>query len=292
MSGASSFVVGFPPPPPLLLRYFLVAPNTFAPSGPVTLMAFVRSPSGASTSNSTFSPCILFKKVRSLQASSGLNLKRTSRKLRNPSAFKCDWCTKISSLPSSGTMNPNPLDALNHLTVRVRFWWSEKREREREAFDDDDEFTTKRRPDNRFQKQKKVIKQFEREYKKRSRATFFRTHQRQFFSTSISNRRNLSPGVSFVIVLLSETDGEMCARDVSTNVGYFFYFLVENSSQANQFTPKNFFFSRKVKMARSGSLGSRICPRSRFTFFFFFLCFFFVVLFAFCFFSFNWICFK
>ena len=61
VSGASSFVVGFPPPPPLALRYFLVAPNTFAPSGPVTLMAFVRSPSGASTSNSTFSPFI-FKK--------------------------------------------------------------------------------------------------------------------------------------------------------------------------------------------------------------------------------------
>ena len=72
VSGASSFIVGFSSPP-LVLRYFLLAPNTFAPSGPVTLMAFVRSPSGASTSNSTFSPCILFKKVRSLQASSGLN---------------------------------------------------------------------------------------------------------------------------------------------------------------------------------------------------------------------------
>lgn len=131
-------------------------------------------------------------------------------------------------------MNPNPLDALNHLTVRVRFWWSEKREREREAFDDDDdEFTTKRRPDNRFQKQKKVIKQFEREYKKRSRATFFRTHQRQFFSTSISNRRNLSPGVSFVIVLLSETDGEMCARDdVSTNAVTFYFLFAKSKNGA------------------------------------------------------------
>ena len=170
-------------------------------------------------------------------------------------------------------MNPNPLDALNHLTVRVRFWWSEKREREREAFDDDDdEFTTKRRPDNRFQKQKKVIiKQFEREYKKRSRATFFRTHQRQFFSTSISNRRNLSPGVSFVIVLLSETDGEMCAtfREMAVTFILILYFTFSVDTQANQFTPKNFFFSRKVKMARSGSLlGSRICPRSRFTLFF------------------------
>ena len=103
-----------------------------------------------------------------------------------------------------------------------------RREREREAFDDDDdEFTTKRRPDNRFQKQKKVIiKQFEREYKKRSRATFFRTHQRQFFSTSISNRRNLSPGVSFVIVLLSETDGEMCAtfREMAVTFILLLYF--------------------------------------------------------------------
>ena len=78
-----------------------------------------------------------------------------------------------------------------------------------------------------FQKQKKVIiKQFEREYKKRSRATFFRTHQRQFFSTSISNRRNLSPGVSFVIVLLSETDGEMCAtfREMAVTFILLLYF--------------------------------------------------------------------
>ena len=151
-------------------------------------------------------------------------------------------------------MNPNPLDALNHLTVRVRFWWSEKREREREAFDDDDdEFTTKRRPDNRFQKQKKVIiKQFEREYKKRSRATFFRTHQRQFFSTSISNRRNLSPGVSFVIVFLSETDGEVCARDVSINVGYaivvyftFFTFWSKTLLRQTNLHQKISFFREK-----------------------------------------------
>ena len=152
-----------------------------------------------------------------------------------------------------------------------------EREREREAFDDDDddEFTTKNETStgfNPFQKQKKVIiKQFEREYKKRSRATFFRTHQRQFFSTSISNRRNLSPGVSFVIVLLSETDGEMCAtfREMAITFILILYFTFSVDTQANQFTPKNFFFSRKVKMARSGSLlGSRICPRSRFTLFF------------------------
>ena len=73
VSGASSFIVGFSPPP-LVLRYFLLAPNTFAPSGPVTLMAFDRSPSGASTSNSTFSPFI-FKKVKSLQACLSLNNK-------------------------------------------------------------------------------------------------------------------------------------------------------------------------------------------------------------------------
>ncbi len=177
-------------------------------------------------------------------------------------------------------MNPNPLDALNHLTVRVRFWWSEKRERERERgirwwWRWWVHFTTKNETSagfNPFQKQKKVIiKQFEREYKKRSRATFFRTHQRQFFSTSISNRRNLSPGVSFVIVLLSETDGEMCAtfREMAVTFILILYFTFSVDTQANQFTPKNFFFSRKVKMARSGSLlGSRICPRSRFTLFF------------------------
>uniref|UniRef100_A0A8R7UQU4 Uncharacterized protein n=1 Tax=Triticum urartu TaxID=4572 RepID=A0A8R7UQU4_TRIUA len=28
-----------------------------------------------------------------------------------------DWCTKRSSLPSSGEMKPNPLVSLNHLTV-------------------------------------------------------------------------------------------------------------------------------------------------------------------------------
>ena len=194
-------------------------------------------------------------------------------------------------------MNPNPLDALNHLTVRVRFWWSEKREREREAFDDDDddEFTTKRRPDNRFQKQKKVIiKQFEREYKKRSRATFFRTHQRQFFSTSISNRRNLSPGVSFVIVLLSETDGEMCATFREMAVTFilllYFTFSVDSGTQANQFKSKNGAFWVVI-------MGSRICPnRSRFTLFFYSFFFAFFLLFAFCFLLFflriNWIRFK
>lgn len=149
-------------------------------------------------------------------------------------------------------MNPNPLDALNHLTVRVRFWWSEKRERERERgirwwWRWWVHFTTKNETSagfNPFQKQKKVIiKQFEREYKKRSRATFFRTHQRQFFSTSISNRRNLSPGVSFVIVLLSETDGEMCATFREMAVTFilllYFTFSVDSGTQANQFKSKN-----------------------------------------------------
>lgn len=147
-------------------------------------------------------------------------------------------------------MNPNPLDALNHLTVRVRFWWSEKRERERERgirwwWRWWVHFTTKNETSagfNPFQKQKKVIiKQFEREYKKRSRATFFRTHQRQFFSTSISNRRNLSPGVSFVIVLLSETDGEMCAtfREMAVTFILLLYFTFSVDTQANQFKSKN-----------------------------------------------------
>ena len=174
-----------------------------------------------------------------------------------------------------------------------------EREREREAFDDDDdEFTTKNETSagfNPFQKQKKVIiKQFEREYKKRSRATFFRTHQRQFFSTSISNRRNLSPGVSFVIVLLSETDGEMCAtfREMAVTFILLLYFTFSVTQALRQ-------INLKVKMARSGSLflGSRICPnRSRFTLFFYSFFFAFFLLFAFCFLLFflriNWIRFK
>ena len=52
--GASS-PSGPPLPPPLCLRYSRFEPNTFDPSGPVTLIAFVFSPSVASTSYSTFS---------------------------------------------------------------------------------------------------------------------------------------------------------------------------------------------------------------------------------------------
>ena len=135
--------------------------------------------------------------------------------------------------PVVGDDEPEPFGRVEPFNCACAFLVvGEKRERER-AFDDDDddEFTsqpkTKRRPIYPFQKQKKVIiKQFEREYKKRSRATFFRTHQRQFFSTSISNRRNLSPGVSFVIVLLSETDGEMCAtfREMAVTFILLLYF--------------------------------------------------------------------
>ena len=56
--GASS-PSGPPLPPPLCLRYSRFEPNTFDPSGPVTLIAFVFSPSVASTSYSTFSLCIV-----------------------------------------------------------------------------------------------------------------------------------------------------------------------------------------------------------------------------------------
>ena len=62
---------------------------------------------------------------------------RTSRKLRNPSAFKCDWWTKISSLPSSGMINPNPLLALNHLTVF--YFILESRERDRDGREKEDD---------------------------------------------------------------------------------------------------------------------------------------------------------
>jgi len=113
--GASS-PSGPPLPPPLCLRYSRFEPNTFDPSGPVTLIAFVFSPSVASTSYSTFS---------------------LSRKLRNPSAFKCDWWTKISSLPSSGMINPNPLLALNHLTVF--YFILESRERDRDGREKEDD---------------------------------------------------------------------------------------------------------------------------------------------------------
>lgn len=59
--GASSPFGGPSPPlpPPLCLRYSRFEPNTFDPSGPVTLIAFVFSPSVASTSYSTFSLCIV-----------------------------------------------------------------------------------------------------------------------------------------------------------------------------------------------------------------------------------------
>ena len=43
----------------------------------------------------------------------------TSRSERNPSALSAVWCTKISSEPSSGMMNPNPFTALNHFTYDV-----------------------------------------------------------------------------------------------------------------------------------------------------------------------------
>lgn len=152
--------------------------------------------------------------------------------------------------PVVGDDEPEPFGRVEPFNCACAFLVvGEKREREREAFDDDDddEFTTKNETSagfNPFQKQKKVIiKQFEREYKKRSRATFFRTHQRQFFSTSISNRRNLSPGVSFVIVLLSETDGEMCATFREMAVTFilllYFTFSVDSGTQANQFKSKN-----------------------------------------------------
>ena len=75
-----------------------------------------------------FSPLICWEKK---------SVSRTSRKLRNPSAFKCDWWTKISSLPSSGMINPNPLLALNHLTVFVSFCRRAK-ERQRRGREKDD----------------------------------------------------------------------------------------------------------------------------------------------------------
>jgi len=46
--------------------------------------------------------------------------RRTSLRLRKPSAWMAVWCTKISSLPSSGVMNPKPFCVLNHLTCRPR----------------------------------------------------------------------------------------------------------------------------------------------------------------------------
>lgn len=65
--GASSPPSGLSPPlpPPLCLRYSRFEPNTFDPSGPVTLIAFVFSPSVASTSYSTFS---LYSCIRLMRA--------------------------------------------------------------------------------------------------------------------------------------------------------------------------------------------------------------------------------
>ena len=213
--GASS-PSGPPLPPPLCLRYSRFEPNTFDPSGPVTLIAFVFSPSVASTSYSTFSLCIVvfvwgapkcvsasylkkrkmppqqtikrlflgvssrpFPSVREennncwwtknetrneekekvlllfstwtleegkrvekktpalFSGKKPKSVSRTSRKLRNPSAFKCDWWTKISSLPSSGMINPNPLLALNHLTVF--YFILESRERDRDGREKEDD---------------------------------------------------------------------------------------------------------------------------------------------------------
>ena len=65
------------------------------------------------------------------------SVSRTSPKLRNPSAFKCDWWTKISSLPSSGMIKPNPLLALNHLTVLYFILESQERDRDRREKEDD-----------------------------------------------------------------------------------------------------------------------------------------------------------
>ena len=140
-----------------------------------------------------------------------------------------------------------------------------------------------------FQKQKKVIiKQFEREYKKRSRATFFRTHQRQFFSTSISNRRNLSPGVSFVIVLLSETDGEMCAtfREMAVTFILLLYFTFSVTQALRQINLESKNGAFWVVIFRISDLPKQIQIYSFFLLFF--LCFFFVVCFLlFAFFSSN-----
>ena len=67
-------------------------------------------------------------------------------------------------------------------------------------------------------------------------------------------------------MLLSETDGEMCAtfREMAVTFILLLYFTFSVTQALRQ-------INLKVKMARSGSLflGSRICPnRSRFTLFF------------------------
>ena len=53
--------------------------------------------------------------------------RRTSRRERNPSEWIAVWCTKISSEPSSGVMNPKPFWVLNHFTCARR-----RQERERQ----------------------------------------------------------------------------------------------------------------------------------------------------------------
>ena len=45
---------------------------------------------------------------------------RTSRRERKPSEWIAVWCTKMSSEPSSGVMNPNPFWVLNHFTCARR----------------------------------------------------------------------------------------------------------------------------------------------------------------------------
>lgn len=62
----------------------------------MTSTALVRPSSPSETENSTSSP---------------------SARERKPSDLIDDWCTKRSSLPSSGEMKPNPLVSLNHFTV-------------------------------------------------------------------------------------------------------------------------------------------------------------------------------
>lgn len=106
------------------------APSTFTPAGPVTLTALGLL-SDASTSYSTASSCARVIQTKKNDDTSQSNEHsprdispsrashrhpRTSLSDRNPSALSAVWCTKISSVPSSGMMNPNPLTALNHFT--------------------------------------------------------------------------------------------------------------------------------------------------------------------------------
>merc|ERR1719240_1328254 len=82
-----------PLPPPFF------TPCTAAPPGPVTLIARAFPFSAlSSTSYITSSP---------------------SASVVNPSAWIAEWWTKISSPPSSGLMNPNPLRTKNIVTFPV-----------------------------------------------------------------------------------------------------------------------------------------------------------------------------